>query len=106
MQSKWVNLDINKRIEILKEIYNKFEENLDKIANLVSLEMGKTIAQSENEIKSTLKNIKWDLENAKNCIAPEITFESDKEIQKIFYEPKGIIVAISPLIIRFHYAVQ
>lgn len=96
VQSKWVNLDINKRIEILKEIYNKFEENLDKIANLVSLEMGKTIAQSENEIKSTLKNIKWDLENAKDCIASEITFESDKEIQKVFYEPKGIVVAISP----------
>lgn len=96
VQSKWANLDIDKRTEILKEIYNKFEENLDKIANLISLEMGKPIAQSENEIKSTLKNIKWDLENAKDCIAPEITFESDKEIQKVFYEPKGIVVAISP----------
>ncbi len=96
VQSKWANLDIDKRIEILKEIYNKFEENLDKIANLISLEMGKPIVQSENEIKSTLKNIKWDLENAKDCIASEITFESDKEIQKIFYEPKGIVVAISP----------
>lgn len=96
VQSKWANLDIDKRIEILKEIYNKFEENLDKIANLISLEMGKPIVQSENEIKSTLKNIKWDLENAKDCIASEITFESDKEIQKVFYEPKGIVVAISP----------
>ena len=96
VQSKWANLDIDKRTEILKEIYNKFEENLDKIANLISLEMGKPIAQSENEIKSTLKNIKWDLENAKDCIASEITFESDKEIQKVFYEPKGIVVAISP----------
>lgn len=96
VQNKWANLEIEKRIEVLKEIYNKFEENTDKIANLISLEMGKPIVQSENEIKSTLKNIKWDLENAKNCIAPEITFESDKEIQKIFYEPKGIVVAISP----------
>lgn len=96
IQSKWTNLDIEKRIEVLEEIYNKFEENSDKIANLISLEMGKPIVQSESEIKSTLKNIKWDLENAKNCVAPEITFESDKEIQKVFYEPKGIVVAISP----------
>ena len=58
--------------------------------------MGKPITQSESEIKSTLKNIKWDLENAKNCIAPEITFENDTEMQKVFYEPKGIVVAISP----------
>ena len=58
--------------------------------------MGKPINQSENEIKSTLKTMKWDLENAANCIAPETTFESDNEIQKVFYEPKGIVVAISP----------
>lgn len=96
VQTEWSNLDIDKRIKILEEIYNKFEKNTDEIANLISLEMGKPIVQSENEIKSTLKNIKWDLENAKNCIAPEITFESDKEIQKVFYEPKGIVVAILP----------
>ena len=96
VQTEWANLDIDKRIEILEEIYNKFEENTDKIANIISLEMWKPIVQSENEIKSTLKNIKRDFENAKNCIAPEITFESDKEIQKVFYEPKGIVVAISP----------
>lgn len=96
IQSKWANSDIDKRIELLKELYNRFEENVDKIANLISLEMGKPIIQSESEIKSTLKNIKWDLENAKNCVAPEVTFESDKEMQKVFYEPKGIVVAISP----------
>ncbi len=95
-QTKWANLDINERIKILEEMYNKFEKNTDKIANLISLEMGKPITQSESEIKSTLKNIKWDLENAKNCIAPEITFENDTEMQKVFYESKGIVVAISP----------
>lgn len=95
-QNKWGNLKIDERIEILKEIYNKFEENIDKISNLISLEMGKPITQAESEIKSTLKNIKWDLENAQNYIAPEITFENDTEIQKVFYEPKGIVVAISP----------
>lgn len=96
VQKEWSNLNIEKRIDALKEICNKFEENSDKIANLISLEMGKPIIQSESEIKSTLKNIKWDLENAKNCIATEVTFESDKEVQKVFYEPKGIVVAISP----------
>ena len=95
-QTKWANLDINERIKILEEMYNKFEKNTDEIANLMSLEMGKPITQSESEIKSTLKNIKWDLENAKNCIAPEITFENDTEMQKVFYESKGIVVAISP----------
>lgn len=96
IQKNWEDLGIDKRIELLKEIYNEFEKNTDKIAYLISLEMGKPIVQSENEVKSTLKNIKWDLENSKDYISPEITFEDDKQIQKVFYEPKGVVVTISP----------
>jgi succinate-semialdehyde dehydrogenase/glutarate-semialdehyde dehydrogenase len=58
--------------------------------------MRKPIAQAENEVKSTLSNIKWDLDNAYKFISPEITFENDKEVHKVFYEPKGIVVSISP----------
>jgi len=93
---KWSRLDINQRIQILTEIYTVLEANIEKLAEFISLGMGKPITQAEAEVKSTLKNIKWDLENEKKCIEPEITFESDKEIQKVFYEPKGISVVISP----------
>jgi len=93
---KWSRLDINQRIQILTEIYTVLEANIEKLAEFISLGMGKPITQAEAEVKSTLKNIKWDLENGKKCIEPEITFESDKEIQKVFYEPKGISVVISP----------
>ena len=96
VQNEWANLDINERIHLLEEIYSSLNDNFDKIANLISNEMGKPITQSEKEIKSTLKNIKWDLENAKNYICPEVTFEDDTQIQKVFYEPKGLVVAISP----------
>jgi len=92
----WSRLDINQRIQILTEIYTVLEANIEKLAEFISLGMGKPITQAEAEVKSTLKNIKWDLENGKKCIEPEITFESDKEIQKVFYEPKGISVVISP----------
>lgn len=92
----WSRLDINQRIQILTEIYTVLETNIEKLAEFISLGMGKPITQAEAEVKSTLKNIKWDLENGKKCIEPEITFESDKEIQKVFYEPKGISVVISP----------
>lgn len=96
VQREWALLDMEKRIEILREIYTEFENNSEKIANLISLEMGKPIKQAEGEVTSTLKNIKWDLDNAKDIIAPEITFENEKEIQKVFYEPKGVVVVISP----------
>lgn len=96
VQAKWDDLEIDQRIKLLTEVYHTFENNSEKIAKFISLEMGKPIVQAETEVKSTLKNIKWDLEHAKKCISPEITFESETEIQKVFYEPKGIVVAISP----------
>ena len=96
VQKHWAALELEKRIEILQEIYDAFEKNADRIAYFISKEMGKPIVQAEKEVNSTLKNIKWDLDNAKNYISPEITFEDEKQIQKVFYEPKGVVVAISP----------
>lgn len=94
--NSWSNLTIDERIKILTEIYSVLEANMEHLAELISLGMGKPITQAEAEVKSTLKNIKWDLENVKKCIEPEITFESDTEIQKVFYEPKGVVTVISP----------
>lgn len=95
-EKEWANLEIEKRIEILKEIYDAFKENSAEIEKLISEEMGKPIVQSEAEVKSTLKNIEWDLINAKNYVREEVTFEDEKQVQKVFYESKGVVVAISP----------
>lgn len=96
IKKKWKDLGLVKRIEILRNLYNSFLDKKDDIAKLISAEMRKPITQAESEVKSTLNNIKWDLDNAENFISPEVTFENDKAIHKVFYEPKGIVVAISP----------
>lgn len=96
VQKEWEDLDLYKRIEILREIYIGLEVNRNKIINLISKETGKPIIQSEREVNTTLNNIKWDLDNADKCILPETTFEDDTEIHKVFYEPKGVVVSISP----------
>lgn len=103
-QSKklWANLEVEKRIEILKEIYEAFKENSDEIAKLISMEMGKPIVQSEAEVTATFKNVEWNLENAKKYIADEITFEDEKQVQKVLYKPKGLVLAISP----FNYPIS
>jgi len=96
VQDEWQSLELTKRINILKSLYIDLDNKATEIANLISLEMGKPITQSEAEVKSTLSNIKWDLDNADRILSPETTFESDKETQKVFYEPKGLVVSISP----------
>lgn len=98
----WAGLDVEKRIEILKELYEVMKANSEEMAKLISMEMGKPIVQAEAEITSTFKNIEWNLENAKKYIADEITFEDEKQIQKVLYRPKGVILAISP----FNYPIS
>lgn len=96
IKNEWANFDIEKRIEVLRDLYNTLNKNIEEIASLISKEMGKTIIQAETEVKSTLNNISWDLDNAKKYVVPEVTFEDEKQVQKVFYEPKGVVVAISP----------
>lgn len=102
VEKEWANLEVEKRIEILKEIYEAFKENSEEIAKLISMEMGKPIVQSEAEVTATFKNVEWNLENAKKYIADEITFEDEKQVQKVLYKPKGLVLAISP----FNYPIS
>ena len=48
----WSRLDINQRIQILTEIYTVLETNIEKLAEFISLGMGKPITQAEAEVKS------------------------------------------------------
>lgn len=96
IQKYWEDLGLIKRIEILREIYNGFEAKFDEIARLISAEMGKPIIQAEAEMTQTLSYFKWDLDNAGEYISPEVTFENDTEIHKVFYEAKGIVATITP----------
>jgi acyl-CoA reductase-like NAD-dependent aldehyde dehydrogenase len=40
--------------------------------------------------------MRWNLDNADKCLAPEVTFENEEEIHKVFYEPLGVGAVITP----------
>lgn len=96
VQREWRNIGLSKRIEIMRDLHDSFKDNLDKIANLISLEMGMPIVQAKEEVESGLSYLDWYLNNAEKYISPEITFEDDVEIHKVFYEPKGVVASITP----------
>jgi len=92
----WRRLALSKRIELLTDLLNKLKDNSSELARLISLEMGKPITQSKGEVSSSLQTIQWNLDNAEACLAPEVTFENEKHIHKIFFEPKGVVLSIVP----------
>lgn len=93
---KWNLIGLDKRIEIIKEVVNKFKEKKEQLALLISREMGMPINQAIIEIDSGIEYFEWYLNNAIKYISPEITFENEKEVHRVFYEPKGVVAVIVP----------
>ena len=96
VQKEWRDLGLPRRIEIMQDLCTSFEDNLEKIARLTSLEMGKPIVDSREDVTSGLEYLRSYLDSAEKALEAEITFESDEEIHKVFYEPKGVVASIIP----------
>mgnify|MGYP000989602993 FL=1 len=54
------------------------------------------IKLARDEVQYGLNYFSWYLDNAEKYLSPENTFESDTEIHTVYYEPKGVIAAITP----------
>lgn len=92
----WKELRLQKRIEILRPLFDKFAAKKDEFARLITAEMGKPTAQSHSEVESALENISWLLDHAPHSLQNEITHEDEKSIHQIVYEPYGTAAVISP----------
>lgn len=96
-QKDWEKLTIEERVKYLREIYNLLLENKDKIAKSISEEMWMPISQVISfDIDFWMNYFSWYLESASKYLSFEITFENEKELHKVFYEPKWLVVAIAP----------
>ena len=92
----WSHTSLTARITYLREIHDAFVLAKESLAHSVSQEMGMPIRIARDDIQYGLTYFSWYLENAEKYLSPEVTFESDSEIHTVFYEPKWLIVAITP----------
>ena len=96
VKTEWKELGVEKRIELIRPIFQEFIKRKDELAILITKEMGKPI-------KESLDDIAWDedycnsfLDDGKKYLSDEITFEDNKSIHKIIYEPIGVAAVIVP----------
>jgi acyl-CoA reductase-like NAD-dependent aldehyde dehydrogenase len=71
------------------------EENLEKNAFILTQEVGKPLQQSRNEIKGGIARIQWLTGNAEKYLSDEIMKSEEGLVEKISYEPLGVICNIS-----------
>ncbi|MEO8961679.1 MAG: aldehyde dehydrogenase family protein [Ginsengibacter sp.] len=94
-QPKWSQIDLAERIKILQQFSILLKENTERIAAVLTQEVGKPLQQSRNEINSAIARVAWLTENAEKYLSDEtMTVDIGLE-EKISYEPLGVICNIS-----------
>jgi acyl-CoA reductase-like NAD-dependent aldehyde dehydrogenase len=92
----WRALGAAGRVEVLRRLYDDFAAHREELATLISKEMGRPIEGSRKSIDAPLATMKWNLDHAVENLAPETTFENEKQLHQIYYEPYGVFGVIAP----------
>jgi acyl-CoA reductase-like NAD-dependent aldehyde dehydrogenase len=94
-QKAWQVVPLNERILVVQKFADLLKTNIEKLALVLTNEVGKPLQQSRNEINGAITRIKWMAGNAEKYLSDE-TMHIEKGLEeKITYEPLGVICNIS-----------
>ncbi len=94
-QKIWSKKSLIERLECLRKFSIFLDEKKDMLSRTLSLEVGKPLQQSLNELKGASARIHYFLENSEKYLKEEMVFEALGRIEKTVYEPLGVVVNVS-----------
>ncbi|HSZ34185.1 MAG TPA: aldehyde dehydrogenase family protein [Puia sp.] len=94
-QKEWSALSLTVRTDIIKKFSQSLATNIEKIASVLTAEVGKPLQQSRNEINGAITRINWLTENSEKYLGEELMSKEKGLEEKISYEPLGVICNIS-----------
>lgn len=94
-QSRWRVTPIEDRVALLRRLADVLRDERNTLADLVTLEVGKPIAESQAEIEKCADNCDHYAEAAPRYLASEAIRSSASE-SVVTFEPLGVILAVMP----------
>ncbi len=94
-QKQWASVALQHRIGCIERFYELLDEQKDELAKTLTLEMGKPLQESRNELNGARNRIKFFIDNSSKWLAEEWIITEGATKEKISYEPLGIIANIS-----------
>jgi acyl-CoA reductase-like NAD-dependent aldehyde dehydrogenase len=98
-QRSWQNVPLARRSEAVRKFGASLLAERDRLAGILTSEMGKPIAQSRNELKGMADRIAFFLDATPAAIADDVVLRSvtggTALEERIRYEPLGVIANIS-----------
>lgn len=96
-QPGWARVPVKKRLAAIARFRERVVADADKLARVLTTEVGKPIAQSRNELKGLLPRLDFFLAETTRTLRPEKVFVDvrDSMEEKISHEPLGVVANIS-----------
>ena len=94
-QPRWAAQPLPGRIEVIRRFRAELVREIERLAAVLTSEVGKPIRQSRNEINGVLGRIDFFISESERTLAPREVFEQDGLRELITHEPLGVVANIS-----------
>jgi succinate-semialdehyde dehydrogenase / glutarate-semialdehyde dehydrogenase len=95
MQRDWETTSIEERAVPMRRMAELLEENRDALAEMMTDEMGKPIAQARGEADKCAWVCRHYADNARRILEPDM-IEADRAKSYVAYRPLGVVLAVMP----------
>ncbi|WP_130835826.1 aldehyde dehydrogenase family protein [[Erwinia] mediterraneensis] len=93
--SLWRNTGLNQRLQVLSQLGDQLRQRRDELAHMITLEMGKPIAQARGEITKCADLCDWYVSQGAGILAPQATQVENQQAWQEF-RPLGVVLAVMP----------
>src|SRR5699024_3288799 len=92
----WSNLTASNRGDLLRKAYEILVEETDKIAEILTMEQGKPLAEAKGEVGAAAGFLHWYSEEAKRIYGETIPASDPNKRLLVIKQPVGVVAAITP----------
>lgn len=94
-QAAWRKVSIDERVKLLSAIARELRADKDRLARLITEEMGKPVTEAAAEIEKCAFTCDFYAESAPGFLAEE-TIESNATHSGVVFDPLGVVLAVMP----------
>jgi succinate-semialdehyde dehydrogenase/glutarate-semialdehyde dehydrogenase len=95
-QAEWSQKPVKSRSAILRKWYNLMMDNQEDLAQILTAEQGKPLAEARGEIAYGASYIEWFAEEAKRIYGDTIPQPSNDKRLVVIKQPVGVVACITP----------
>ena len=94
-QASWARLPLAQKLACIRRFREGIVGHHERLAAILTSEVGKPIRQSRNELNGLLGRIDFFLDAATDTLAARTVFDADGMRERITHEPLGVVANIS-----------